>query len=232
MDLDASAAKRSGPAVTVDNDPLAGKRELTDRPPDDWAVRYGLQNQGPGPFLHTNKSWITPSFPSFDRRATNNPRHFPNHFQDHKTLLRDGVPAPVDLEADLLFTTERIQQHKFAGLRTWEAALLQDVKAYQSGNELAGGFMLNKRLIVGEAYWLPVFKKHRWIDYNVKVRESGIDLPRKYDGRDAIWSVDNPAVWEELRPCIELANRLLCMATRGSWYVDDLPSFLADRANC
>lgn len=220
MDADPPAAKKSGPPVTTDNDPLAGRRELTDRASDDWGTRYGLQNQGPGPFVHTNKSWITPSFPSFDRRAANNPRYFPNHFLDHGHLLKDGVPAPVDSEADRLFTSERIQQHKFAGLRTWEAALLQDVRAYQSGNELAGGCMISQRLAVREDGWFSVFRKHRWIDYNVKVSESGVDVPRKHGGRDAIWSVDNPAVWEELRPCIELANRLLCMATRGPWCVD------------
>ena len=97
--------------------------------------------------------------------------------------------------------------------------MFQDVKTYQSANELVNGRMINKRLVVREDTWYSVFKKHRWIDYNVKVSQSGIDLPRKNGGQDAIWSVDNPAVWSELRPCIELANRILRLAARGNWCV-------------
>lgn len=31
--------------------------------------------------------------------------------------------------------------------------------------------MINKRLVVGEGKWYPVFRKNRWIDYNVKMRQ-------------------------------------------------------------
>ena len=212
-------AARSAPPVTKDNDALSGKRELTDRQSDDWGTRYGLENQGPGPFVHTNRSWIAPSFPEFRRKAATNPRRFPNHFGAHEYLLKHGVPPPLDSEVDRLFTSEEIQRQKFAGLRTWEATLLQDVRLYQGGNELVGGCMISKRLVVKEVEWYPVFRKNRWIDYNVKLSESGIELPRKNGGRDAIWSVDNPVVWEELRPCIELANRLLGQAVGGPWCV-------------
>ena len=221
MDLTTPAAKKSGQPVTVDNDPLAGKRELTDRPADDWSTHYGLQGQGPGPFVYTNRSWISPSFPSFGPREAMNPRHFPNHIKGRGAR----IAAPVDSEADRLFTSERIQHQRFAGFSTWEATVFQDVKTYQSANELVNGRMINKRLVVREDTWYSVFKKHRWIDYNVKVSQSGINLPRKNGGRDAIWSVDNPAVWSELRPCIELANRILRLATRGNWCVSISPLF-------
>lgn len=124
MEHNTPAAKKSGAPVTTDNDPLAVERELTDRPSDDWGIRYGLQRQGPGAFVHTNRSWIASSFSSFRHRAATNARHFPDHFKDQDALLKDGVLAPVGPEADRLFTSEQIQRQKFVGLRTWEAALL------------------------------------------------------------------------------------------------------------
>lgn len=198
--------------------PLAGTHEPADCPPSPWGTRYGLHSQTPSPFMPTNNSWISPSLPAFGPKAATTPSTFPNTLSTRPTL-KNGIPAPNPLEADRLFTTERIQQQRFAGLRTWEASLLQDVKGYEGGNELVQGCMISKRLVVGEEAWYPVFRKNRWIDYNVKVGESGVVCPRELGGKDAVWSVDNEAVWGELRPCVELANRILRQAVRGPWYV-------------
>ncbi|SPO01501.1 uncharacterized protein DNG_04174 [Cephalotrichum gorgonifer] len=211
-----AAEKSRLPAPTI-SDYLVSQRELADRPRSSWGLRYGLESKGPGVFVNTDKSWISPSFPSFGPRAATNPRYFPNNLISEPSLLEDGVPAPVGTEADHLFTSERIQQQRFAGLRTWEASLLQDVKSYESANELAQGTMISNRLVVREDEWYPVFKKSRWIDYNFNIKDSGITLPRKIGGRDAIWSVNNHAVWRELRSSIELANRILRLAVRGPW---------------
>lgn len=65
----------------------------------------------------------------------------------------------------------------------------------------------------------PVFRNNSWIDYNDKDGESGTDLTLENRVRGTVWSVDNPAVWKELRPCVELSSQILSQAVRDPWCV-------------
>lgn len=89
--------------------------------------------------------------------------------------------------------------------------------------EVVQGAMVSKRLVVREDRWYPVFMKNRWIDYNDKARDSGAELTVENGAHDTLWSVDDPTVWRELRPCIELASRILGQAVRGPWCVPLYP---------
>lgn len=189
----------------------SGDTTVTDTIQDDWASRYGIHDQKPALFTDVNRSWLCPIFPNFG----------PTEAHSIAAFIGDGdqdfVNAPQGDAADQLFASESIQMERFSGLRTWEVMLFKNVKAYQDGNELVTHGNETRRLVVNEAEWCSVFKKNRWIDYCMKLKDSAIDKPRTYGGEDAIWSVDNPAVWEQLSPAIELANRILHQACHGSW---------------
>ena len=198
---------------TGDNDPQAGEWELTARPPSPWGARYGVHTQRPRPFVHTNRSWLSPSFPTFSPRDA---------LKIRGSIPEDGdgsgeVETPIGEEADRLFTSEVIQMQRFAGLRTWEAILVKDVSRYAEGHELVTPGNASKELAIVEELWFAVFRKNRWIDYHLRLQDSAIDCPRTNFDPDGIWSASNPEIWRELCPSIELANRILHQACHGPW---------------
>lgn len=57
---------------------------------------------------------------------------------------------------------------------------------------------MRDRIKVNEEEWLPFLRKHRWFDWD-EVRPSGVKN----------WSVDDSRLWDFLRVCLELVNRIL-----------------------
>ncbi len=69
---------------------------------------------------------------------------------------------------------------------------------------------------VNEASWHPLFTQDRWFDLDVLIRDS-VPNPVPTLGERDIWSVDTPALWDELRVNVELADRLLERVAMAPW---------------
>ena len=125
-----------------------------------------------------------------------------------------AIPAPVGAETDRLTSDKKIRRHQRPSLQTWETALIQGIETCQDAEEVVQETLIGKRLVVREDEWYPVFRRDKRINCTGKTRGSDSFME---NGHGARWSVDGPAVWRELRPCIELANRILGQAVRGPW---------------
>lgn len=125
----------------------------------------------------------------------------------------------METDADRQPSDDNVPRYKRPCLQVWEDALIQGVEAVSGVEEVFQESMAGKRLVVSEDRWYPVFMKDRWIDYNDKGQNSEGELTVANGVHDTVWSVDDPRVWRELRPCIELASRILGQAVRGPWCV-------------
>lgn len=112
----------------------------------------------------------------------------------------DAAPPTMDMATALRVATAR----QAAGL-----ANPQQQGEDKWNREDAAELLVQLRMLtVNEAGWCEVFARERWFDLHVKVKGK---LPNTVGaiGDDDIWSVDNPVIWNEMRPCLELADRLL-----------------------
>lgn len=147
------------------------------------------------------------------------------------TLLPVGLSQPTaDLtEAklkpelyDKLLLSERTQISRFKGLRTWEAQLFSLVDVYQPPREDASWFedwVPSRQIKVNENQHLKIFAKDRWLD---NIPQTGTkNLPTVIKGKPIadkqLWSVDCEPFWDELKVCVELADRILKHSFKGSW---------------
>ncbi|KAI1324609.1 hypothetical protein F5Y16DRAFT_402177 [Xylariaceae sp. FL0255] len=121
-------------------------------------------------------------------------------------------------EMDRLFWHEETQNQLMGGLETWEAEVLNRHVSFKkdallsAGHDPADKGELEKAafesytrdgLQVDEKSWLPFLQKSRWFDWSPAAPFN----QNKILGKD--WSVDEPAVWDAMKPSIELANRIL-----------------------
>ncbi|KAI8635429.1 hypothetical protein F5Y19DRAFT_482660 [Xylariaceae sp. FL1651] len=113
-----------------------------------------------------------------------------------------GGHRPVDRKSVGLVSTPRLDAPlsglslQFAGLQLWTTSVGANV-------ERDFAVYYRERIKIDEAKWLPFFRKDRWFDW-IQVSHP---FAQSQPGRT--WSVDDPKVWEVMRPSIELANRIL-----------------------
>lgn len=104
---------------------------------------------------------------------------------------------------DELLAAEAFQRDQLAGLHSHEAMILN----YNPTQAVLPAW---PKFDIIEARWHPIFKKCRWYDLRRPVADgfpsNGTLDPRLPPG--AIWTVDEPVIWEALRPCLEMASRI------------------------
>lgn len=102
-----------------------------------------------------------------------------------------------------MFAEEALQRERLAGLMASEAMILNHNPVFQERLWLPD-------IADDEAQWHPIFHKCRWYDLRRNVADgfptNGRLNPNLSAG--AIWSVDEPVIWDVLRPCLEMANRI------------------------
>ncbi|KAI1747238.1 hypothetical protein F4782DRAFT_446123 [Xylaria castorea] len=144
------------------------------------------------------------------------PRRDPK-FYDNLLFGEDGHTRPKNgAEFDRLFISELLQKRCYGGTPTWKLASLNYY--LWASDEL--GIMPSHlefdypdwfreeyekmRIEVDETTWFHFLQKSRW--YNLT------DHPRRPTqpvAKGGPWTVDDPAIWENLSVSIELANRML-----------------------
>lgn len=108
--------------------------------------------------------------------------------------------------------SELFQNATLRGPLTWQVALMNrwlgasSVGLLSGGNASSDGPLLEDVLFeesidVDENRWFTFLQKDRWYDL---IQDP--DNPQVMGGP---WSVDNPTIWEPLRVCVELVDRIL-----------------------
>ncbi|KAL2267211.1 hypothetical protein VTJ83DRAFT_4488 [Remersonia thermophila] len=139
----------------------------------------------------------------------------------------------------MLFGSEKAQLLANGGLPTWEFAPLAEFLA----NDWPGGHRANDRVVtleeekaslvrVDEDKWHPVWKRQKWYDFAVKIVD-GEHIPKPVPGvgPEDVWSVDNRRLWEELRVCIELADRKLRLLAEHNFLYNIVHSVIEEWAD-
>lgn len=75
---------------------------------------------------------------------------------------------------------------------------------------------------INEDNWLPLFAKKRWYNLNRPISQELWGPLDRYVDANATWSVDNPLLWDAMRPAIELSDRLMRATLLHPLYVDCL----------
>lgn len=110
------------------------------------------------------------------------------------------LPKPTDEEFHRLVMEELIQRYWIGGMTVSEAVVLNHnphMRAWSTD------------IAVDESTWLPLLQKERWYNLNRRVAEG---FPGRLDSRlnaESTWSVDDPVIWDVLKPYVALASRLL-----------------------
>jgi hypothetical protein len=196
------------------NPPVAGAA-----PPSPWFRKYGgeARSELNNPRETLSHSGLAPRFPGLH----------PTFYAEANETLGNLPPfqKPTDYELDMLFATEEAQLGVNAGLTTWEIAVLNErlVNGWAGGHRRSD--TLPPRLLdagygaqVDEGGWHPVFARTKWYDFRVPIIDGRIfQHPIQGITNADVWSVDVPAVWNELKHSIELANRWFRQMATGPW---------------
>ncbi|KAI1333153.1 hypothetical protein F5Y16DRAFT_4889 [Xylariaceae sp. FL0255] len=183
-------------------------------PSSPWASRFGdvSHHYEENGVVH---SALAPAFPRIDDPkyyAIDNPTYYTTPGINYRQ-------PPGNKELDKVFWHEETQKSQLWGLETWEAAVLNkrlhfgdDIGPVSSGHTPWDRDRIGNQtfecyarwgLQVDESKWLPFLRKERWFDY-VETPPGG---RRERAGK--LWSVDDPAIWDTLKPVLELTNRML-----------------------
>ncbi|KAI1330664.1 hypothetical protein F5Y16DRAFT_425029 [Xylariaceae sp. FL0255] len=178
-------------------------------PSSPWAKRFPHVRQDAMTYIaeDTNHSFLAPIL---------NQSVDPKYYEQSPN---GDTPAPGHSNQgyDRVFLHEEIQRDWLRGIRTWEAASL-NTHAYFGGStgliegihrpgdnntaEVLQAAYEKDGLRVDESKWLPFLQKDRWYDW-FEGGDPALGSPAR------CWSVDNPEIWDVLKPSIELANRIL-----------------------
>ena len=111
----------------------------------------------------------------------------------------DKEIPPPSIDVD---TQRRILQMRRTGL------LPPIEKADRSNAGMNALLMQMNMFLVSEGNWCKAFVRERWYDLDVRVRERLPDAIPEI-GDDDVWCADISVIWDEMRICLELADRLL-----------------------
>ncbi|KAH9888159.1 hypothetical protein F4778DRAFT_409096 [Xylariomycetidae sp. FL2044] len=183
--------------------------------------------------VHSGLAPIYPSLPydryDGDAAPWSNPVRLENPWDTSDYGDYGGpIPKPSDGELDRLFYGERLQQHTFMGLRSWQAGVLSreiydgNISLVRDKDPVEAWESFQKQMItVDESMWPNFWRKERWFDLRVNPLDS-IKNPHSdwRTARPLYWSVDNPIIWSHLRVAIELAFRQLCalICSDSPWF--------------
>jgi hypothetical protein len=177
-------------------------------PQSEWGRRFGAFCSDA--HLKPAVTWLDPAYPTVDPISLR-PNFLPNDY---------SFPMPSCREIDVLFSSESIQRSFNTGLTTWEIALLQTLTTPvgQDPTSKQIARWQASPIVVDESQWLNTFKKSRWVNCTEKIYDYEPGCIAMGLTPTDTFSVDNPIVWRELSPCIELANRFLKLSFHGRWY--------------
>lgn len=180
-----------------------------------WTRHYGLE--GLEPPLNDAESWIAPRLPALTAAVTGTITHPANG------IAHDLAKKPSDEELDVLFTSERLQLSRFAGLTTAEAQAYASCSVspgalqsqFTQGNWFEKAFGCR---MITQTYsvWLSVFRNERWKAFSKPMRET-IEDYRGGHGGDVWHHPNNVRLRDALGPSIQMANLVLREACKGQW---------------
>ncbi|KAK8079166.1 cytochrome b5-like Heme/Steroid binding domain-containing protein [Apiospora phragmitis] len=119
---------------------------------------------------------------------------------------------PDEQGLDRLFYTEKWQNQKLQGLKSWQAGAINEDMAhlpYHGGHSANYNHAENYRrfeshvLTVNEPSWFNVMKKENWFDTEVK------PYPNETRPHISHWTVKDPRIWSEVRILLEYAYRVI-----------------------
>jgi hypothetical protein len=140
-----------------------------------------------------------------------------------------GLERPWEgRDFDRLFYCEQLQTQRLYGPKIWEVASLNRWIWFSSQIGLVSGGHLRRDAESADVFrqlfedsiihvdgtqWFPFWRKERWYDLS---SDPALTQPST---RGGTWSVDEPKVWDALKICLELADRILkaLIKDRHSW---------------
>ncbi|KAI1340259.1 hypothetical protein F5Y15DRAFT_380074 [Xylariaceae sp. FL0016] len=190
-------------------------------PRSPWAERYGespfnFWRKCRGPIVHSN---IAPELPRLE----------PNEYAKEQDSVVP-IPEPSLDELDALFFGEKLQRRQL----TWAAGALNgvlhagisgvhDVASAKTPLQQWDDFLEHHMMEINEEAWIPLFRKDHWYDHNVNPLDDMQNPVPNIATPKTVWSVDNPVIWNALRPSIQLANNILReLQFRQSRWLKDL----------
>lgn len=199
---------------------ISGAPSPTHRTPHSpWARKFGVSPHG-HLLRQDGRSGLHPAIPDLPLpQYASEPREPPGEFLQ-----------PGDDALDALFLRERLQQLELAGLKTWQAVLVNRslrgfIPGGHGGEPVIGPetdkdgrlpdshLHFDEQLRIDDSRWTSCFKKERWCNFT-KLIKQGLPSPHPGLFDMDMWSVDNFVVWNHMRPVIELANRILQYSCR------------------
>lgn len=175
-----------------------------ERPASPWAKRFAPRDspwaRGPDGVVH---SCLAPIMPELD----------PKYYYDLDPTADTVMPMPSEVDLDRLFHSERVQQQSLGGPKTRQLGVLNtNTFMSPSGHTYENDSMAATAFTVNEDNWLPCFQRPRWYNlFDIPKPNTPAYLPLTVRNGT---HVDNDRVWDDLRPSVELANRILqVMAT-------------------
>ncbi|KAK8105058.1 cytochrome b5 [Apiospora kogelbergensis] len=171
-----------------------------------WAQRFGQSSSGAWVGMDgLDHSGLAPEMPNLNE----------TYHADDFLPAGDQTPFPMPTlaELDRLFMGEQEQTLGLGGFKTWEFGPLNNTLygGYFGGHQIPRSMedeVYNEiafdegRLVIDESKWLPWFRRDNWWENKIP------DDIRKLGGRK-YFSVDDDGIWNELRVCLELANRIM-----------------------
>ncbi|KAK8119837.1 cytochrome b5-like Heme/Steroid binding domain-containing protein [Apiospora kogelbergensis] len=171
-----------------------------------WAQRFGQSSSGAWVGMDgLDHSGLAPEMPNLNE----------TYHADDFLPAGDQTPFPMPTlaELDRLFMGEQEQTLGLGGFKTWEFGPLNNTLygGYFGGHQMPRSMedeVYNEiafdegRLVIDESKWLPWFRRDNWWENKIP------DDIRKLGGRK-YFSVDDDGIWNELRVCLELANRIM-----------------------
>ncbi|KAM0276478.1 hypothetical protein ACHAQH_006705 [Verticillium albo-atrum] len=162
----------------------------------------------PGPRIYAVRDlnngaeeWIDPMLPSVDMN------------EDGQDVIEPFQPGfvPSGAQLDQLFASEELQMVVWGGLKSWEARLYGDIDAYVPPGAAHGPgevpWYQAMALNIDESTWLDCFQRRCWTDFDREIK----GWPGKF------WHMGDDDVWGQMRPIIEIANRMLLTSIEGPW---------------
>ena len=179
--------------------------------PTPWAARYGRRENAAATKSGKRARWqasgLNPIWPWLDPINIADCREGE---EKRRGEVDQTKPSNMD-EWDHLFRTGSTQKNRLIGLKSWQ---LPAWWRAVGGRDLRGpGTYLGDTFILHDHELPRMWRRKQWRDNGQKIHDcpgfQGHWIP-DLDGNE-IFSVDNPRVWNALRPVLELASRLLQM---------------------
>lgn len=209
--------------------------EFTAQPPlSPWATRFGIAPTCPPSIKQTGSSGLAPKLPPLNPKWYGTPvdgpaMRFPRPTEEALDMvffterlqqsylagLRTYEAASLngtlvsDIDGGHRLDVPDVDMDENAERRIEEMREVGDMPHAFGRNDSPGELMMRLgTLRVNQEVWCKAFARERWYDLKANVRER---MPGAIPliGETSVWSVDDPAIWDEMKVPLELADRLL-----------------------